>query len=117
MGDEEDVNKMLEGDTEVTEVAGDTEERTALDDVFSFDSEMKEEEVEEVEGTNVRRRRETVSDVEEEFKECSKENQGAGVPLSSSCPETTSCSESSVTNSPNPRQTAKKGKKGKKKKR
>ena len=71
----------------------------------------------EVEGAGVRRRRETVSDIEDEFKECSKENQGAGVPLSSSCPDTTSASESSVTNSPNPRQTAKKGKKGKKKKR
>ena len=73
------------------------------------------DETEEAEGAAIRRRRETVSDVEEEFKECSKEQRA--VPLSSSCPDTTSASESSVTNSPNPRQTAKKGKKGKKKKR
>ena len=80
------------------------------------DALIDETEESEAEGAAVRRRRETVSDVEEEFKECCKE-QGASVPLSSSCPDTTSASESSVTNSPNPRQTAKKGKKGKKKKR
>ena len=79
------------------------------------DALIDETEESEAEGAAVRRRRETVSDAEEEFKECRKE--GAGVALSSSCPDTTSASESSVTNSPNPRQTSKKGKKGKKKKR
>ena len=134
---------MLEGDNikDNTE----NEERTALEDVFRFDSEMREEEddkkesvgetvtgksvsVEDLndalkdetddseadEGVSIRRRRETSETDNEDFKEC----QGAsGSCLSSSYPDTTSASESSVSNSPNPRQVKSKGKKGKKKRR
>ena len=69
------------------------------------------------EGVTIRRRKES-TDNDEDFKEC----RGAGGAtsgscLSSSCPDTTDASQSSVTNSPNPRQTKSKGKKGKKKKR
>lgn len=104
--------KEEEDEEDVKPVSG-TLKNVSVEDLN--DALIDETEESEAEGAAVRRRRETVSDVEEEFKECSKE-QGA-VPLSSSCPDTTSASESSVTNSPNPRQTAKKGKKGKKKKR
>ena len=144
--DEEDVNKLLENDN-IREASEDIEERTPLEDVFRFDSEMNEEETEttdekadnvagkavsvedlndaliddtedsEAEGITIRRRKETIETDQDEFKEC----RGVGVSssscLSSSCPDTTSASESSVTNSPNPRQTKSKGKKGKKKKR
>ena len=105
--------KEEEEEEDVKPVSG-TLKNVSVEDLN--DALIDETEESEAEGAAVRRRRETVSDVEEEFKECSKE-QGASVPLSSSCPDTTSASESSVTNSPNPRQTAKKGKKGKKKKR
>lgn len=141
--DEEDVNKLLESDN-IRAASEETEERTALEDVFRFDSEMVEEEdtvekneargtvdaksvsVEDLNdalldetddseaegGITIRKRRDTVDTDNEEFKECR-----GGVTLSSSCPDTTDASESSVTNSPNPRQTKSKGKKGKKKKR
>ena len=65
-------------------------------------------------GVSLRRRKESSEPENEEFKECP----GLTNPsLSSSCPDTTSASESSVSNSPNPRATKSKGKKGKKKKR
>merc|ERR1712141_992369 len=65
------------------------------------------------EGVSIRRRKDTSTDKDtdnEEFKEC----QPASA-LSSSYPDTTSASESSVSNSPNPKQNKSKGKKGKKK--
>merc|ERR1712126_281629 len=143
--DEEDVNKLLESDN-IRDAAVDSEERTALEDVFRFDSEMTDDndgkaslittsaprknvsvedlndalidetDDSEAEGVTIRRRKES-TDNDEDFKEC----RGAGGAtsgscLSSSCPDTTDASESSVTNSPNPRQTKSKGKKGKKKK-
>ena len=66
-------------------------------------------------GGSLRRRKESSDTEPEDYKEG-----GAGghnPSLSSSCPDTTSASESSVSNSPNPRATKSKGKKGKKKKR
>merc|ERR1712079_944219 len=141
--DEEDVNKLLESDN-IKDASQDTEERTALEDVFRFDSEMTEDDVgeekpasetlgdkkvsvedlndaliddtedSEGEGVTIRRRKETSDTDQEDFKECKAASSSC---LSSSCADTTDASESSVTNSPNPRQTQKKGKKGKKKKR
>ena len=66
------------------------------------------------EGVSLRRRKETLDTDNEEFRECPG---AAATSLSSSCPDTTSCSEGSVSNSPNPRTGKTKGKKGKKKKR
>jgi len=140
--DEEDVNKLLENEN-IQDVSQEVEERTALEDVFRFDSEMTEDEenekkivdvsgkhvsVEDLndalvdetdnsegEGVSLRRRKETSEAESEDYKECTA---GLNNPsLSSSCPDTTSASESSVSNSPNPRATKSKGKKGKKKKR
>merc|ERR1712073_22046 len=141
--DEEDVNKLLESDN-IKDASQDTEERTALEDVFRFDSEMTEDDVgegkpasetlgdkkvsvedlndaliddtedSEGEGVTIRRRKEASDTDQEDFKECKAASSSC---LSSSCADTTDASESSVTNSPNPRQTQKKGKKGKKKKR
>ena len=105
-----------EGNEEVKTISGTNVRNVSVEDLN--DALIDETEDSEGEGVGVRRRqRETVSDTEEEFKECRKEQVAAsGSCLSSSCPDTTSASESSVSNSPNPRQTAKKGKKGKKKK-
>jgi len=139
--DEEDVNKLLENEN-IQDASQEVEERTALEDVFRFDSEMTEEEdnvkkIVDVSGKNVsvedlndalvdetenydgdggslRRRKESSDTENEDFKECPG---GHNPSLSSSCPDTTSASESSVSNSPNPRATKSKGKKGKKKKR
>ena len=118
--DEEDVfdsEMNKEGNEEVRTISGTNVRNVSVEDLN--DALIDETEDSEGEGVGVRRRqRETVSDTEEEFKECRKEQVAAsGSCLSSSCPDTTSASESSVSNSPNPRQTAKKGKKGKKKKR
>merc|ERR1712029_1085116 len=142
--DEEDVNKLLESDS-IKDATDDVEERTALEDVFRFDSEMTHDDTEDkacliansaprknvsVEDLNdalidetddseaegiTIRRRKESSD-NEEYKEC-RGGATSGSCLSSSCPDTTDASESSVSNSPNPRQTKSKGKKGKKKKR
>ena len=135
------MNKLLESDN-IREASEEAEERTALEDVFRFDSEMTEEDadtkaeiaetvagksvsVEDLndalidetdseadEGVAIRRRKDTSDTDNDEFKEC----QPASA-LSSSYPDTTSASESSVSNSPNPRQNKSKGKKGKKKRR
>ena len=104
-----------EGNEEVKIISGSNVRNVSVEDL----NDALRTEDSEGERVGVRRRqRETVSDTEEEFKECRKEQVAAsGSCLSSSCPDTTSASESSVSNSPNPRQTAKKGKKGKKKKR
>ena len=66
------------------------------------------------EGGSLRRRKESSDTENEDYKECPGTHNPS---LSSSCPDTTSASESSVSNSPNPRATKSKGKKGKKKKR
>merc|ERR1712141_268374 len=123
MGDEEDVNKLLENEN-IQDASQEVEERTALEDVFRFDSEMTEDEenekkivdvsgknvsvedlndalVEETEtGVSLRRRKESSDTDNEEFKECP--GASGSTNLSSSCPDTTSASESSVSNSPNP---------------
>merc|ERR1711978_225120 len=94
--DEEDVNKLLESDN-IKDASQDTEERTALEDVFRFDSEMNEEDVGEEkpasetlgdkkvivedlndaliddtegEGVTIRRRKEASDTDQEDFKEC-----------------------------------------------
>merc|ERR1719270_3074174 len=139
--DEEDVNKLLESDN-IRAASEETEERTALEDVFRFDSEMVEEEdtVEknEARGT-VDAKSVSVEDLNDALLDETDDSEAEGgitirkrrdtvetdneefkecrgVTLSSSCPDTTDASESSVTNSPNPRQTKSKGKKGKKEK-
>merc|ERR1712080_660053 len=141
--DEEDVNKLLEASPTEGEPS---EERTDLEDVFRFDSEMREEQEEEeerkigehvkslsVDDLNDALMEETTDDSEAEGSASvpeSKEDNGlactsvgetvkpvCGTSMSSSYASSVD-SESSTTNSPNPRnaQNKNKNKKGKKKK-
>jgi len=149
--DEMDVNKLLsevvgDGESPVTNSPEETgEERTALEDVFRFDSEIADEETDmkqpSTEGTSKslsiddlndalkdetdsdaegavhvgnRRRCESMTTDDENGSEANR-NKSLGTSMSSSYAGTTSASEGSVSNSPNPRATKSKGKKGKKK--
>jgi hypothetical protein len=152
--DEMDVNKLLsevvggvDAESPVTNSPEETgEERTALEDVFRFDSEIVDEETDvkqpNTEGTSKslsiddlndalkdetdsdadgaiqvgnRRRCESMTTDDENGSEANKNKSLGGTSMSSSYAGTTSASEGSVSNSPNPRATKSKGKKGKKK--
>lgn len=150
--DDLDVNKLLsevvpDGESPAAITPEETEEeRTALEDVFRFDSEIAEEETDikqplteetskslsiddlndalkdetdsEAEGAIPvvgRRRCESMTTDDENGSEPNKNKSLGATSMSSSYGGTTSASEGSVSNSPNPRATKSKGKKGKKK--
>merc|ERR1719242_1562280 len=144
--DEEDVNKLLETETEGVSVGQGSEERTDLEDVFRFDSEMHEDEEEEEAGQvgeQQRKKSVSVDDLNDALMEETtdeSEAEGASVPIPNKedpAPESSSNaepakpilgtsmsssyassmdSESSTTNSPNPRSSQSKNKNKKGKK-
>merc|ERR1712110_326015 len=144
--DEEDVNKLLETEAVAVSVEQGSEERTDLEDVFRFDSEMHEDEEEEEAGQvgeQQRKKSVSVDDLNDALMEETtdeSEAEGASVPIPNKeepAPESSSNadpvkpilgtsmsssyassmdSESSTTNSPNPRSSQSKNKNKKGKK-
>merc|ERR1712241_147518 len=137
--DEDDVNKILSQEEEDESPGIQSEERTALEDIFRFDSEMAAEDEEEdklridkgnkvsVDDLSDALRDETDSEAEtgeraakfestDEEASCGEQDKPtSSAVLGSSFTGTSSCSEGSVSNSPNPRANKPKGKNKKKK--
>ena len=107
--DDLDVNKLLAEVTVTQPVT--TEDKTALEDVFKFDSELKNENDKDTKKILDMSASLHYEDEAKEDKQMSQSLTYGG------CSTTTSNSESSVGNSPNPRATSKKKGKSKKKKR
>jgi len=143
--DEEDVNKLLETEESPADAAGASEERTDLEDVFRFDSEMQDVEDGEEEKDSETKKSVSVDDLNDALMEettdeseaegaaasdvPSKEGEEAGVDIaetskpslgtsvsSSYGSSMASSGESSTANSPNPRNTQNKNKNKKGKK-
>ena len=114
--DDLDVNKLLAEVTTVTQqIAVTAEDKTALEDVFKFDSELKNEN--EMKDSSKKQIIDMSASLhyEDEAKEDKQMSQS--LTYGGCSTTTTSNSESSVGNSPNPRATSKKKGKSKKKKR